>query len=275
MLLSSRLRNRKNRPVTETQERLFIMHFSSVQHILKEARIRVWWIILCLLVTCATCYWLSEDLFFALATPYLKISKTNFFICTQITESLNTYILISVILGFFFCAPYILYQIWCFLIPSFYKNQRVLLRKIIILSLLSFFFVLVLTFNWIMPNIWLFLYKLTNSDSGAQFFIIKLQPKIYDFSLITLQVLFLSSFFSQIPIIVMFIIQYKLISIQTLMKGRRPVAFISLLIISFFSPPDVWCQLAAWLSLVFLIELAVLIALVQFQYSVPVSKLPH
>lgn len=79
----------------------FYMHSSAVRIILKEARIRVWWIFFCAFVTCATCYWFSEELLFILSKPYLKISKTNFFICTQITESLNTYITISIILGFF------------------------------------------------------------------------------------------------------------------------------------------------------------------------------
>jgi Tat protein translocase TatC len=228
------------------------MYASSVSYILKEAQIRVWWIVFCFFVTCATCYWLSEDLFFGLATPYLKISKTSFFICTQITESLNTYIIISLILGFFFCAPYILYQFWCFLIPSCTKEQRCALNKIIILSQVVFFFVLIITFIWIMPNIWLFLYKLSNTESGAQFFIIKLQPKIYDFSILTLRILLAASLCSQIPILIICSVQYNLISIQTLMRNRRVSTFISLLLAALITPPDVWCQLSAWFCMLFL-----------------------
>jgi len=243
------------------------MYSSSVRYILKEAKIRFWWVIFCLFATCATCYWFSEDLFFGLATPYLKISKTSFFICTQITESLNTYIIISIFLGIFFCAPYIFYQIWCFFIPSCNKDQRCAMSKIIILSLVAFFFVLIITFIWIMPNIWLFLYKLSNTGSGAQFFIIKLQPKIYDFSILTLRILFISGLCSQIPILIICSIQYRLISIQTLMRSRRFSAFISLLVAALITPPDVWCQLSAWFCIIFLKELAIFTAIVQLQYS--------
>ena len=167
------------------------MHYSAVRFILEEAKIRTCWMFFCIFVTCATCYWFSEDLLFLLSKPFLKISKTSFFICTQITESLNTYIAISIIIGFFFCAPTIIYQFWCFIIPSCNKTQRFLLTKIAIMSVIAFFFVLIITFVWIMPNIWLFLYKLSNTQSGAQLFIIKLQPKIYDFSMLTLSILFI------------------------------------------------------------------------------------
>jgi len=238
----------------------------SVRYILKEAKIRFWWTIFCVFVTCTTCYYFSEDLFFGLATPYLQLSKTSFFICTQITESLNTYIVISITLGIFFGLPYILYQIWCFFIPSCNREQRRTLKRVAFLSLSRFFLVLIVTFIWIIPNIWLFLYKLTNTGSGAQFFVIKLQPKIYDFSTLTLQFLIISGLCSQIPILIVCSIQYRLISIQILIKSRRMIAFTSLLLAALITPPDIWCQLLAWFCILFLKELAIFAAIIQLQY---------
>jgi Tat protein translocase TatC len=254
------------------------MHYSSVLHILREAKVRVWWILFCLFVTCATCYCFSEDFFFALATPYLKISKTSFFICTQITESLNTYIIISTILGIFFCGPYMIYQTWCFFIPSCNEDQRRTASKIFLFSMVAFFFVLIITFLWIMPNIWLFLYKLSNThearlqercEARSAFFIIKLQPKIYDFSILTLRILFVTGLCSQIPILILCSVQLSLISIQTLVRNRPVSGFISILLAALITPPDLWCQLSAWLCILVLIELAIFIAIVQLQYSSP------
>lgn len=242
------------------------MHSSSVRYILKEAKIRLYWAVFCVFVTSATCYWFSEDFFFGLATPYLKVSKTSFFICTQITESLSTYIVISITLGIFFCSPYIFYQIWCFFIPSCNSDQRRALRYTSVMSLVAFFLILSVTFVWIIPNIWLFLYKLTNTGSGAQFFLIKLQPKIYDFSVLTLRFLIISGICSQIPIMIICSVQYHLISIQTLLKSRQMIAFISLLVAALITPPDIWCQLSAWFCILFLKEFAIFAAIVQLQY---------
>ena len=243
------------------------MHFSSVRFILKEGRWRLFWAVFCFFITFGTCYCFSEDLFFGLATPYLEISKTSFFICTQITESLNTYMTISGVLGLFFCIPYIFYQLWCFFVPSCTKNQRRVFSKIIIFSIMVFLFVLFGTFIWIMPNIWLFLYKLSHASSETRFFLIKLEPKIYDFSILTLRILFITSLCSQIPIAVLCSIQYSLISIQTLIKSRRIIAFISILLAALVTPPDIWCQLSAWFFILFLFELAIFTGIVQLQYS--------
>jgi sec-independent protein translocase protein TatC len=243
------------------------MYLSAAQLILKEAKIRIWWIFCCFIITCGTCYWFSEDLLFLLVAPYLKISKTSFFICTQITESLNTYIAISVIVGIFFCIPYIVYQFWSFFIPSYTITQRYTCRNIIFLSGITFFFVLIITFIWIMPNIWLFLYKLSNTESEAQLFIIKLQPKIYDFSMLTLQVLFITIICSQIPVILICSIQYKLISINVILKSRKSFLLISLLFAALITPPDIWYQLVTWFYISILIELAIFTAIIQLQYT--------
>jgi Sec-independent protein secretion pathway component TatC len=117
-----------------------------------------------------------------------------------------------------------------------------------------------------MPNIWLFLYKLSNTESGAQLFIIKLQPKIYDFSILTLRILFITAICSQIPVILISCIQYQIISIQTILKNRKTFLLLSLLFAALITPPDIWCQLAAWISLSILIELAIFTAIVQLQY---------
>jgi Tat protein translocase TatC len=239
------------------------MYSSSIAHIIKEAKIRFWWMVFCFFITFATCYYFSEDLFFALATPYFKVSKTSFFICTQITESLNTYITISIILGLIFSAPFIFYQVWCFFLPSWNKSQRQLSNKIVIFSLASFLFILYGTFVWILPSIWLFLYKLSNTGTESHFFIIQLQPKIYDFSLLTLRVLFIAGLCSQIPIGIFCSIQYKIISMETCLKNRRILWFTSILFAALITPPDVWCQLSAWFSIVALIELTLFTVIIQ------------
>jgi Tat protein translocase TatC len=243
------------------------MQPATVSFIVEEAKMRFLWMIFCFFLTSTTCYWFSQDLFFALTTPFLKISKTNFFICTQITESLNTYITISIFLGFFFSIPYILYQLWCFFIPSSNQIQRTSVFKIILLSLIALFLSLMVTFNWILPNIWLFLYKLNNTASDEQFFIIQLQPRIYDFSILTLRILSITALCSQIPLAVISSIQYEIITIEAIINRRRSCAFISILLAALITPPDVWFQLSVCSFIFILIEMAVFSAIVQKHYS--------
>jgi sec-independent protein translocase protein TatC len=280
-------------------KRLKQKHNSSLIFIVKEAKFRITWIVFSFFVTFAICYCFSEELFFGLAIPFFKVSKTSFFICTTITESFTTYLIISFILGFFFSIPYVFYQFWCFFSPSFYKNQRfrriptkgvTALKKacpsgslntkeslerarltapsgFCIFSLFALFFALIFTFNWILPNIWLFLYQLSNTKPGAEMFVIKLQPKIYDFSILTLQIFLIMSLCSQIPIIITYFILYNIISVQTLIRNRTTCAFISILFAAMITPPDIWCQLSVCFLAIVLIELTLFISIIREQYA--------
>lgn len=243
------------------------MH-SSLELIFKEARIRGTYGALCLLVTCSYCYWFSEYLLFILTKPFLTVVKANSnFICTQLTESFNTYITTSFLLSFFFCTPYLLYQIWCFFIPSCSKTQRLQLWRAIILSVSAFLFVFLLVYLWIMPNIWFFLYKVSSFTVSRGLLTIHLQPKIYDFILLTLRFLFIASLCSQVPVFFICCIEYNFIDLQDCIKHRRTFFVFSAIFAALVTPPDIWCQIAAWLPISLLIEITIFLALIRNKYK--------
>jgi Sec-independent protein secretion pathway component TatC len=124
-----------------------------------------------------------------------------------------------------------------------------------------------------MPNIWFFLYKLSNANiSPQELLIIKLQPKIYDFILLTLRLFFLASICSQIPVLIILFIEYNLITVQNCIKHRRTFFFFSALFAALLTPPDFWCQIATWLPIYGLIELTLFGALIRLQYKIASSE---
>ena len=246
---------------------------SAIGSIIKEGKIRIGWILICYFITFLTSYFFSEDLFFGLAIPYFQIAKISFFICTQITESLSTYMMISLISGFVFSFPYILYQIWSFFIPSYNQNQRQAVKKIFFYSLAILFFFFILTYFWILPSIWLFLYKLSNTVDTSHFFIMKLQPKVYDFTLITLRVLFIVGICSQIPIIIIFSLNtVGLKGYRIWIKNRRMLWFLSILLAAFITPPDLSCQMSVWLFMIIFIEFSFYASHLHIQYFIHENK---
>nr|YP_009755787.1 SecY-independent transporter protein [Gonatozygon brebissonii]QIQ23065.1 SecY-independent transporter protein [Gonatozygon brebissonii] len=245
---------------------------SSLNYIIKEGRIRIYWIITSFILTCFFCFLFSEELLFVLTKPFLQVAKPkSFFICTQLTESLNTTITTSFILSFFFWMPHLIYQLWCFFIPSCKGSQRVQLAKYGNLSAFAFFFVFFLTFVWIMPNIWVFLYNLSNTSTNM--LRIQLQPKIYDFIKLTLRFFLLASIFSQLPVLLICFLEYKKISLEDCIKHRKSAVFLSVLFSALVTPPDIWCQLAAWLPIYFILELTLFTALIQLEYAKARKKL--
>jgi Sec-independent protein secretion pathway component TatC len=89
---------------------------------------------------------------------------------------------------------------------------------------------------------------------------IKLQPKIYDYILFTLRILFISSVCSQVPVIVICLLEPRGISVVT--NNRRFFMVFSLFTAALSTPPDIWCQIVASFLIFWIIELAVYVALI-------------
>jgi Tat protein translocase TatC len=143
------------------------MHFSfelliewnfAPETFLGEVRIRSVRILIGLGLTWFTRYWFPEESISPLAKPFLTLPLDSYFVRTQSTEAPPTYVATSSIACSYFVFPLISYQIWCFLIPSCYGEQRQKYNRFFYLSGFCFSLFLFLTLSWVVPNVWHFLY---------------------------------------------------------------------------------------------------------------------
>jgi Sec-independent protein secretion pathway component TatC len=112
------------------------------------------------------------------------------------------------------------------------------------------------TFVWVVPNVWHFLYELNATSTNL--LIIKSQPKIFDHIMLTVRILFISSICSQVPVLVICLLESR--GVKTLIKNRRFFMVFSLFVAALFTPPDIWCQIVACLPIYFIIELTIFYA---------------
>nr|YP_006234337.1 Sec-independent protein translocase protein [Phlegmariurus squarrosus]AEV55707.1 Sec-independent protein translocase protein [Phlegmariurus squarrosus] len=238
--------------------------------ILEEVRIRFFRILICFSLTWFTCYWFPEEFIYFPAKPFPTLPYLDpSFIRTQSTEASSTYVTTSLILCFYFLFPFFSYQIWCFLIPSCYEERRKQYNKLFYLSGFCFFLFRSVTFVWVVPNVWHFSYEL--STTSTNLLIIKLQPKIFDYIMLTVRIFFISSIRSQVPVIVICLLESKSFSVKTCIKNRRFFLIFSLLTAAFFTPPDIWCQIVAFSPIYLMIELTIFYALILRVYKKQLS----
>lgn len=238
---------------------IFFFNFA-LETFLGEVRIRSVWILIGLGFTWFTCYWFSEELIFLLAKPFITLPLDSYFVCTQLTEALSTYVATSLIACSYFVFPLISYQIWCFLIPSCYGEQRQKYNRIFYLSGFCFSLFLLLTLSWVVPNVWHFLYFV--GATSTNLLMIKLQPKIYDYIMLTVRILFISSVCSQVPVIVICLLESRGLSVETFTSNRRFLMVFSLITAALSTPPDIWCQTVASFFIYSIIEFAIFVALI-------------
>ncbi|KAL2923826.1 putative tatC-like protein ymf16, partial [Bienertia sinuspersici] len=143
----------------------------------------------------------------------------SYFVRTQSTEAFPTYVATSSIACSYFIFPFVSHQIRCFFIPSCYGEQRTKYNRFFHLSGFCFFLFLFLTLSRVVPNVWHFPYFVGATSINS--LMIKLQPKIYDYIMLTVRILFIPSVCSQVPVIVIRLPELRGLSVETFTNNRR------------------------------------------------------
>ena len=188
-----------------------------------------------------------------------------FFLSTQLTETLNTYLTTSLVLSSFFCIPHLLYQAWCFFIPSCYVYERHRFTQIFFISIVFCFATFYFCITCLLPNVWHFLYEINRTTTSV--FVIQLQPKIYDFIMLTIHVLVSMFICSQTLVILITLIKYKKIHARDLIQHRKFVVFFSVLVTALITPPDLLSQFSALLPFLMIIESIIFYSILHHLYN--------
>ncbi len=142
----------------------------------------------------------------------------------------------ALVLDILICFPYIAKQVWDFVSPALYENERYFIKSLVFSS--SFLFIIGVLFClfFILPLVIRF---------GMSFVTDNLRPLFGISNLITLA-LWLSIVFGlmfQFPLITYALIKSNIVTYQT-MRHKRPYIFLGILVLSaLLTPPDIVSQL--------------------------------
>ncbi len=160
---------------------------------------------------------------------------------------------IAVVLDLLICFPYIARQIWKFLLPALYDNERRFIKSIVLSSSFLFITGVLFCIFFILPLIVNFGISFSTSDIKAVFGI----SNIIGMALM-LSVIFGLMF--QFPLVTYFLIRFDIVSYAGI-KSKRPYIFVAILIISgILTPPDVVSQLMLTIPTYLLFEIGLFAA---------------
>jgi sec-independent protein translocase protein TatC len=84
-------------------------------------------------------YGFKEYIFEILMHPLLSVmNKSDKLIFTNLPEAFFTYLKVSLLSGIMLATPVILYQIWIFIAPGLYNDERKLILPFVLLSTIFF-----------------------------------------------------------------------------------------------------------------------------------------
>lgn len=214
---------------------------------LLELRFRAFYTLFSFFITFLLGTFYSTPLTHLICIPFSENADTAtqgcFFIFTHVTEGLYAALEASSLCSVLFFIPLATYQIYSFLIPSFYRRERKVVCWILFFALILFLISICVAFFIVLPKMCAFLQQFQYQSKSIE---IKLQARIAPAVRWSTTILLITISFFQIPVlfIILCILSRGGLPPHILSKNRKYAWFLLLLSASLLSPPDVYSQFA-------------------------------
>ena len=233
---------------------------SFVEH-LAELRSRIVNCIICFFIFFVISYFFAENIYSFLVEPYAKAvenDQTNRrLIYTALHETFITYLKVAFFAAFFISSPVILVQIWKFIAPGLYKNEKKALLPYLIATPTLFLLGGMLVYYLVMPlAIKFFLsFETTTQISTLP---IELEAKVNEYLSLIMRLIFAFGLSFQLPVLLSLLARAGFIDSMYLKKRRKYVIVIIFSVAAILTPPDPITQIGLGIPLLILYELSIL-----------------
>lgn len=201
------------------------------------------------------CYYFSEDLFNWLATPlYEALPVGSHLIYTDVTEAFFTFMKVSFIASIFFVSPYIFYQLWAFISPGLYSEEKKIIIPIAIVSGFCFVGGAAFGYQYVFPVGFKFLVGYVGPN-------IMPMPSLKEYLDFAFKLLFAFGLIFELPVFILFLARIGIVTPQWLAKQRRYWIILAFIIGAVLTPgPDIFSQLMMAAPLIILYEVGIIVA---------------
>ena len=158
--------------------------------------------------------------------------------------------------AFFVSSPLILIQIWKFVAPGLYDNERKALMPYLIVTPLLFFLGGLLVYYLIMPLAIKFFLSFETS-SQIQNLPIQIEPKVNEYLSLIMKLIFAFGISFQLPVILSLLARVGFIDSEYLKKRRKYVVVIIFAVAAILTPPDPVTQIGLAIPLLLLYEISI------------------
>ena len=231
-----------------------------IEH-LTELRSRLVKSFIYLFIFFGICYFFAEDIYGFLVEPYAQAVKddpTNRrLIFTALHETFITYLKLAFFTSMFVTSPIILTQIWKFIAPGLYKNEKRALLPYLIATPTLFLLGGMLVYYLVMPlAIKFFLsFEPTAQLSGLP---IQLEAKVNEYLSLIMRLIFAFGISFQLPVLLSLLARVGFVDSEYLKKRRKYVVVIIFAVAAILTPPDPITQIGLGIPLLILYELSIL-----------------
>ena len=228
---------------------------------LTELRSRLVKSIIYLSVFFLICYFFAENIYAFLVEPYAQAVKDDDLdrrlIFTALHETFITYLKVAFFASMFITSPIILTQIWKFIAPGLYKDEKKALLPYLVATPTLFLLGGMLVYYLVMPlAIKFFLSFETTSEITS--LPIQLEAKVNEYLSLVMRLIFAFGISFQLPVLLSLLARIGFVDSEYLKTRRKYVIIIIFAVAALLTPPDPITQIGLGIPLLILYELSIL-----------------
>ncbi|RCK34544.1 preprotein translocase subunit TatC [Thalassospira xiamenensis] len=230
-----------------------------MEHLI-ELRNRLTWAVLALFITFGICYYFVEDIYGFLVRPLADVmGPDRRMIYTALTEVFFTYVKVSFFAACFVSAPVFLGQLWAFVAPGLYKNERSAFMPFLFATPILFLAGGALVYYLIMPLAWKFFLSF-ESAGGAAGLAIQLEAKVGEYLSLVMKLIFAFGLCFQLPVLLTLMARAGIVTAESLAKRRKYAVVIAFVFAAVLTPPDLISQVGLAIPIIILYEISIVMA---------------
>ncbi|HFL8794754.1 MAG TPA: twin-arginine translocase subunit TatC [Candidatus Azosocius sp. HAIN] len=196
----------------------------------------------------------SQKIYVFIAEPMIRqLPEGNTLIATHVTTPFLIPLKLTFLISIIISIPYIINNIWKFIAPGLYKNEKNKIFPIIIYSTILFYIGLLFSFYIICP-LALSFFATCSSTS------ITVMTDISNYLDFIISISIATGISFQIPIITILIIKLNVIKKKDLSNKRKYIIILAFILGMLLTPPDVISQILLAIPIWLLFEIGLLLS---------------
>ena len=201
----------------------------------------------------AGCYFFAERIFQILIEPLKAVMpEGDSLIFTSLPEMFLTSLKVALVSGVLLAAPLLFYEMWMFVTPGLYRNEKKLVIPFVISSTILFVGGALFGYFIVFPFAFKFLMGFASDSLQAL-------PSMREYFNIAVKLLLAFGITFETPVFIFFLAKVGIVNYAMLKSYRKYAIMVSFVAAAFLTPPDVFTQVMMALPLVVLFELSLLI----------------